>query len=414
MASHKKKKRETPKLNTEKSKPTFQSHVTVTVCTMAFVAIVIGVFLATPYSRQQARQNTNVSKTTSHAKSSRCSRGEGKEEIPNTTIPMRDEKRVDVGKEQARSYEDRYKHFKTLPRLQGVKVGHVQQMELVPGKLYQVHTRSLHPPIFEIPEFLSDAECQQIIDQSVRQGMDTSEVQDPEIGMKIEATTEETYREWDYDGDGVISVTEIMHNLVDLSDLYFSEDDVKTMLRDLNIDKNGNGVMDLNEFLLVTTDGIMRYLHEMAKGLPRVKSRHSRQTWVDHRAIRGLNQRYATVLYFLNDVEEGGETAFPVADNETFSIEAWAGITKYRCDLSRHCHKANLYIKPKKRSAIMWYNHYTDELTGWFGGLDPMTYHGGCDVVRGRKWIANNWINIMGASREHMYLHTDPEKRVPL
>jgi hypothetical protein len=31
--------------------------------------------------------------------------------------------------------------------------------------------------------------------------------------------------------------------------------------------------------------------------------------------------RYITILYFLNDVEEGGETAFPVADNATFSIE---------------------------------------------------------------------------------------------
>ena len=34
--------------------------------------------------------------------------------------------------------------------------------------------------------------------------------------------------------------------------------------------------------------------------------------------------RYVTVLYYLNDVEEGGETAFPVADdfsfNETVSL----------------------------------------------------------------------------------------------
>ena len=28
--------------------------------------------------------------------------------------------------------------------------------------------------------------------------------------------------------------------------------------------------------------------------------------------------RYLTVLYFLNDVPNGGETAFPVADNVTF------------------------------------------------------------------------------------------------
>ena len=38
------------------------------------------------------------------------------------------------------------------------------------------------------------------------------------------------------------------------------------------------------------------------------------------------------------------------------------------------------------------------------GGLDPMTYHGGCDVTSAthEKWIANTWINIIGSkgSRE--------------
>lgn len=37
--------------------------------------------------------------------------------------------------------------------------------------------------------------------------------------------------------------------------------------------------------------------------------------------VGGFLCRYLTVLYFLNDVEEGGETAFPVADNETFDEE---------------------------------------------------------------------------------------------
>lgn len=31
--------------------------------------------------------------------------------------------------------------------------------------------------------------------------------------------------------------------------------------------------------------------------------------------------RFATLLYYLNEVEEGGETAFIVADNETYSFE---------------------------------------------------------------------------------------------
>ena len=25
-----------------------------------------------------------------------------------------------------------------------------------------------------------------------------------------------------------------------------------------------------------------------------------------------------------------------------------------------------------------------------------MTYHGGCDVTRGTKWVANIWLNIVG------------------
>ena len=32
-----------------------------------------------------------------------------------------------------------------------------------------------------------------------------------------------------------------------------------------------------------------------------------------------LSVRYLSIMVFLNDVEEGGECAFPVADNKTFS-----------------------------------------------------------------------------------------------
>ena len=32
-----------------------------------------------------------------------------------------------------------------------------------------------------------------------------------------------------------------------------------------------------------------------------------------------LSVRYLSIMVFLNDVEEGGECAFPIADNKTFS-----------------------------------------------------------------------------------------------
>ena len=62
--------------------------------------------------------------------------------------------------------------------------------------------------------------------------------------------------------------------------------------------------------------------------------------------------RLATVLLYLNEPQEGGETAFPVAGNETFSVEV--RISNCRCTsnnagwvpsghLSRHGFLGNSY-----------------------------------------------------------------------
>ena len=34
-----------------------------------------------------------------------------------------------------------------------------------------------------------------------------------------------------------------------------------------------------------------------------------------------FDSRFLTILYYLDETQDGGETAFPVADNETFSDE---------------------------------------------------------------------------------------------
>lgn len=69
------------------------------------------------------------------------------------------------------------------------------------------------------------------------------------------------------------------------------------------------------------------------------------------------------------------------------------------CNLAKNCHKANVVVKPEKGKAVLWYNHLVDNTTGWLGQLDQYTFHGGCDVKRGTKWIANNWISV-GEDRE--------------
>ena len=46
-----------------------------------------------------------------------------------------------------------------LVKLNGVKVGHVREMNLTDNKTHRIVTRSLRPLLFEIPDFLSHKEC---------------------------------------------------------------------------------------------------------------------------------------------------------------------------------------------------------------------------------------------------------------
>ena len=61
-------------------------------------------------------------------------------------------------------------------------------------------------------------------------------------------------------------------------------------------------------------------------------------------------------------------------------------------NLSMNCRSANLILPPKKGTAVMWYNNFIDPESGLLGSVDRRTLHGGCDVIRGEKWIANNWL----------------------
>lgn len=75
------------------------------------------------------------------------------------------------------------------------------------------------------------------------------------------------------------------------------------------------------------------------------------------------------------------------------------GEQHHLCDLSNYCHAAKITYKPKRGTALFWYNHEINQENGWLGELDKMSYHGGCDVTKGTKWAANNWINA-GKNRE--------------
>lgn len=71
------------------------------------------------------------------------------------------------------------------------------------------------------------------------------------------------------------------------------------------------------------------------------------------------NNRISTLIIYLNDVEEGGQTTFP---------------------------SLNISVEPKKKSAVYFEYFYNDQ------ALNDLTLHAGNPVIKGEKWVATQWI----------------------
>ena len=74
-------------------------------------------------------------------------------------------------------------------------------------------------------------------------------------------------------------------------------------------------------------------------------------------------QRMITVIAYLNDVEEGGETGFP---------------------------ELGINIPPKKGNAVVFHNTLTND-AATHPKINPRSLHGGMPVIKGEKWMVNLW-----------------------
>jgi len=90
-------------------------------------------------------------------------------------------------------------------------------------------------------------------------------------------------------------------------------------------------------------------------------------------------KRVATVLLYLNEPEEGGETAFP--DSE------WIDATMASGETWSKCAEGRVAMKPKKGDGLLFWSVAPD------GSIDHRALHTGCPVVRGVKWTATIWVH---------------------
>lgn len=276
--------------------------------------------------------------------------------------------------------------------------------------------------------------------------------------------TKKNFDVWDLNEDGHIDKDEMVRNLENYLDFTPDEATLLNMYSTLQLDKDQDENISFEEFKERDVAEMAKLITTVKREKPQTKSRHSEQAWIENVSERSDSTiaaiaervqrltmlpmevikaseymqvvsygptghynchldsdniqpnkpcchildsdnhcricRFATVLYFLDNVEDGGETAFPVADNITFDDNEWMRDSENVCNLAKNCHKANVVVKPEKGKAVLWYNHRVDNATGWLGELDKYSFHGGCNVRRGTKWIANHWISLSDDKEE--------------
>lgn len=330
-----------------------------------------------------------------------------------------------------------------LTRLDGGKVGDVRPITVDNDRVLKLKTLNTKPLVFEIEDFLTDEECEHFIEVANKIGMKSSQTQNmsPDRGIRL----------MDINADKQLDLTEMKLTIENGYDIYLEDEDVLEMYRELKLDPNNDTIITKEELEPVKPSVIAEYLKVYIEENPEKHSRYSKQAWLfpdqstdeifkkvqervskvtelpldlvrlsDFQVVsygvkghynahtdsspvrkelpccdRGNNPncricRYMTVLFYLNDVAGGGETAFPFANKESIN-HTEAHLTRVH-HLYRNCQDASVRVPAKKRKAVIWYNHLIDEETGWMGDIDDYTLHGGCPVTEGEKWVANFWI----------------------
>ncbi|KAL5020894.1 hypothetical protein ScPMuIL_000049 [Solemya velum] len=283
-----------------------------------------------------------------------------------------------------------YQRYEHVTYFEPDDVDEESDIIVVPGKTHTMISKAIYPPIYEVEDFLTDEECDYIIERAKASGMTQSGGLGVNINVESQSKTSEDVSRisqqtllYINENDKVVnSILDRVSKLTRMPRKYIQESEA---IQVVSYEAGGHyhGHMD-------TTDT------DLDEDLEELPCCHQTQCQSDLDVGSCCRVcRYITVLLYLNDVDEGGETAFPLADFPDKYIQEIATETPDFTNLSKHCGGDSVIVKPKKRKAIWWYNHEKDADTGLIGASIPHSLHGGCDVKKGTKWVANIWINVL-------------------
>ena len=183
--------------------------------------------------------------------------------------------------------------------------------------------------IIEIPHFLSDFECEQIILLAKNEKLEVSKVYDS-TDDNIDNSSRKSEQCW---------LTDEHHPIIK-----------RLSEKAAELSKTQGNFQEYLQVVSYPTGGKFNAHYDSCNGTDEFCERLNKEGF-----------RLVTVLIYLNDNFEGGETVFP---------------------------KINKTVIPQKGKAVLFYN--VDEN----GKPIYESLHGGNPVTKGQKFIANKWIRI--------------------
>jgi len=267
-----------------------------------------------------------------------------------------------------------------------VRIGFEQVAEGVNENVSVVlRTLSLRPVVFEVRDFISKSEAEKVMKIGMKQGLRTSEgvLQSSDLRRKTKHSSFRTSRQ-----------TWLDNNI----DRVVGKLDARTA-RLTRIPASHNEPVQLLRY----DDG--QYYHSHMDWVELELYPDQKHIWIDYHF--GHEDRLATVFWYLNDVEEGGETIFPKHGQPICDIDSRGGLGVRQCDGAQDpdmssC-EVGLKVPPRRGTAILWYNFHPS------GRGDRNALHAGCPVGANlTKWSANKWVHIKPNHAQGSWIHNHP------